>query len=878
KSTDQTYCESDPIDVTTGRMILTETDVTLPGITLERTHRSDYLWGRSFGPSWASTLDQRIIIDAENARYLAADGSILTYPLVGEGETALPELGRALPLRRLVGGGWLLTDPTSGRVLLFAPAIGPESLLSDVIDGGVRSTVTRNDDGTAVEVKTTAGATVRFVSVQGLLTELLLPDPDGEMNTTYAYTYDQDRALVEVVNSSGDPARFVYTDGRIVRWEDRNDNWYEYTYDQDGRCVRTNGKGGYLDYVFEYSDTRTVVTDSVGAVRTYDLNDRLQVVAESDSLGATTRHEWDQAYRLLSSTDPLGRTTTHEYNAAGLPTTITRPDGSQSRTSYDELGRVTSWTDFDGSTRSREFDTDGRILAETDADGEVVRFERAGRNEQETAIEVGPMIMLRNAAQQITSMTKDGSETHYEYDYLGRIIAVRNDTGTTRAGWTPEGELAWRENPDGGLEEFVYDGEGNLVETIDATGRLTTLEYGMFDLVIAQIDDDDNRTDYAYDTELRLIAVTTPDEETTRYTYDGNGRLAEEKDFEGRTQRYTYDPAGQLIEYTNAAGEVTHYTYDLVGNRIERRIGDAVTRFTYDPAGRVLTATDTNSEIRLERDALGRVISETVNGHTVATSYSDRFGTVTARTRPSGAVTQWSYDESGRPSVLAAGGHHLQFAYDGAREVSRAWDAGTPITPGIRIEQTPGEHSEPGDARYTLDTLGRPITRTDTTGDWQYTWNQQNQLVTVATPNGDHWHYQYDALGRRITKQHRETTGTVREETTFIWSGNLLIEQQHRDHNGNLTTTAWEYHPELAHLVAQVTNNEVQAVLTDDTGIPIDIADIDGTLTGNLNTIPVRAAGRYLDTETGLQYDNSRYYDPTTNRHLSQPHTTAPTN
>jgi YD repeat-containing protein len=635
----------------------------------------------------------------------------------------------------------------------------------------------------------------------------------------------------------------------------------------------------------------------LGAVSIYELNERLQVVAETDALGATTRHEWDQGYRLLSSTDPLGRTTTHEYNAAGLPITVTRADGSQSKTSYDELGRVTSWTDFDGSTRSREFDTDGRILAEVDADGEVVRFERAGRHERETAIEVGPTVMLRNAAQQITSMSRGGAETHYEYDYLGRVVAVRNDAGTTRAGWTPEGELAWRENPDGGLEEFVYDGEGNLIETVDAAGRLTVLEYGMFDLVSAQIDDDDNRTDYAYDTELRLIAVTDPVGETTRYAYDGNGRLVEECDFEGRIQRYGYDAAGQLIEYINAAGDVTHYIYDLVGNRVERRSGDAVTRFTYDPAGRVLTATDADSQIRLERDALGRVVSETVNGYTVATSYSDRFGVVTARTRPSGAVTRWSYDESGRPSVLAAGGHHLQFAYDGAREVSRAWDAGAAITPGSRLEQTPGQtpggqtlggqtlggqtlggQGEPGDARYTLDILGRPVTRSDTAGDWQLTWDHEDRLVTVGTPSGDHWHYRYDAFGRRITKQRRDATGVVLEEISFIWSGNLLVEQHHRDHSGTVSTTVWEYHPEVAHPVAQVIDNDVQAVVTDETGIPVDVAGIDGILTGNLNTIALRSAGRYLDTETGLQYDNSRYYDPATNRHLPQPRTTTPAN
>ncbi|WP_455644263.1 hypothetical protein [Micromonospora haikouensis] len=101
----------------------------------------------------------------------------------------------------------------------------------------------------------------------------------------------------------------------------------------------------------------------------------------------------------------------------------------------------------------------------------------------------------------------------------------------SRYGW-----LAWRENPDGSVEEFGYDGEGNLVESLGATGR-AHLEYGAFGLVTARIDDEDNHIDYAYDTELRLTTVTDPQGRTWRYTYDPNGRMISETDFDGRTQR-----------------------------------------------------------------------------------------------------------------------------------------------------------------------------------------------------------------------------------------------------------------------------------------------------------------------------------------------------
>ncbi|NDZ89980.1 hypothetical protein G3I23_31290, partial [Streptomyces sp. SID10115] len=58
----------DPIDMVSGEMIMEETDVELPGllpVVLRRTHLSTYTSGRSFGPSWASTLDERLELDHE---------------------------------------------------------------------------------------------------------------------------------------------------------------------------------------------------------------------------------------------------------------------------------------------------------------------------------------------------------------------------------------------------------------------------------------------------------------------------------------------------------------------------------------------------------------------------------------------------------------------------------------------------------------------------------------------------------------------------------------------------------------------------------------------------------------------------------------------
>ncbi|MFE9187558.1 transposase [Micromonospora haikouensis] len=69
-------------------------------------------------------------------------------------------------------------------------------------------------------------------------------------------------------------------------------------------------------------------------------------------------------------------------------------------------------------------------------------------------------------------------------------------------------------------------------------------------------------------------------------------------------------------------------------------------------------------------------------------------------------------------------------------------------------------------------------------------------------------------------------------ETTFVWSGGLLVEQHHRTGDGRITTTGWEYHPTVAHPVAQLADGTAQAVVTDGAGGPTALVGTDGSRQG----------------------------------------------
>jgi Domain of unknown function (DUF6531) len=113
----------DPIDVATGEMVQQQTDVELPGLlplTLVRTHVSGYRVGRWFGPSWASTLDQRIEVDAGGVCYAAADGMLLACPTPNGDASVFPAEGPRWPLAR-ADEGFTVDVPERGHTLHFAP-------------------------------------------------------------------------------------------------------------------------------------------------------------------------------------------------------------------------------------------------------------------------------------------------------------------------------------------------------------------------------------------------------------------------------------------------------------------------------------------------------------------------------------------------------------------------------------------------------------------------------------------------------------------------------------------------------------------------------------------------------------------------------------
>ncbi|KOG28008.1 MULTISPECIES: putative T7SS-secreted protein [Streptomyces] len=687
KTCGQTACKNDPIDIATGRMLLPQTDITLPGslpLVFRRTFDSSRRSGRWFGPAWSSTVDQRLEIDSEGVVFSCDEGSLLAYPHPAPGVPVMPTHGRQWPLDR-VEDGYTITDPDSGTVRHFVDHSHDLALLAQIDDRNGRWITFEHDAaGAPTAIVHHGGYHLKLTTGEGRVTALHLAGAaaDGSDQEILRYGYT-DGHLTEVTNSSGRPLRFGCDEhGRITSWTDTNGSRYDYVYDDRDRCTYQSGANGHLEATFTWDDIDpatglrvTTFTDGLGNTERHLINDRAQVVAEIDALGAVTRFEYDSRNRLLSRTDPLGHVSRSAYDEHGRMTVAERPDGRRARAEYDDLGFPIRIVGTDGNVTHQTFDERGNRTSVTDPLGARTEFayDESGRLTSVTD-PLGATTHLVLDSRGLPCEVTDplGATTRYEHDAFGRTVRVTDPLGAvTQLEWTVEGRPSRRTAPDGTTESWTYDGEGNCLSHTDAMGATTRFTYTDFDLLTSRTGPDSVRYEFSHDTNLRLTRVTNPQGLTWDYAYDPAGRLVTETDFDGRALSYGYDAAGGLSSRANGLGETIRFDRDALGRIVRKNAEGAVSTYEYDVFDQLAAAACPDATLHRLRDRYGRLVSETVNGRTLSFTH-DAVGRRTGRTTPGGSTSTWSYDAAGRRTELTSSGRTLTFAHDAVgRETSR---------------------------------------------------------------------------------------------------------------------------------------------------------------------------------------------------------------
>ncbi|MEV7029394.1 DUF6531 domain-containing protein [Streptomyces sp. NPDC093272] len=674
----------------------------------------------------------------------------------------------------------------------------------------------------------------------GLPTSVRLPD--GSVSTTR-------------YNDLGLPVEITEYDGAVLRQD----------WDDHGNCTSlTTADGAVTTFTRERTGALASLTDAAGAVHTFTNNAAGQRTSAGDPLGARFSYGYDAFGRCTSVADPAGGTTLRTYSTEGHLTSRTDPDGSTWRWSYDGEGNQLTHTDPVGRTTRFGYGPFDLITSRTTPEG--VRHTFLHDTELRLLQVTGP----------------HGRSWDYRYDAVGNMVAESDFDGRALTyGYDAAGQLLSRTNAVGQRAEFAYDDAGNQTSaTLD--GSTTT---------------------YRHDRAGRLLHARAPEAVLT-CSYDGAGRITAET-VDGRTLTAAYDVLGHPVRRTTPSGTVTTYTYDAAGQRTELTAAGHVFAFAHDGLGRETTRTmgpaltlthawDSGDRLTEQRTTSGgstrplthRTYTYRPDGH--VTALDDR---VTGR-------RTFGLDPAGRVLEVRAEGWTESYAYDEqGNQTSATWPdrysaeeaRGARTHRGDRVLRAGGVH-------YEYDAAGRVVLRRRTRLSrkpdiWRYSWDADDRLTSVVTPDGTVWRYFHDPLGRRIAKQRLTADGQgVAEETRFTWDGPHLVEQTTvQADSAESTTLTWErdgvrplsqtHRTSPVDAPQNVIDEHFYAIVTDVVGTPTELLTEDGAVAWRADTTlwgitarqgtrtastPLRFPGQYFDPESQLHHNFFRYYDPVT--------------
>lgn len=649
-----------------------------------------------------------------------------------------------------------------------------------------------------------------------------------------SYTYDADADVLTTAVSDttgGDPARTT-TDaynshGELASTTDPLGNATSYTYDAIGdQLTDTNAAGVTTAYTYDAAGNLLTTTvdgytgnpsdpspaaDLMEESRAYDPAGRLASV--TDVRGTTTAYTYYGNDSLASSyvVDPgsgngMKNVTTYGYDAAGGVVSEAGPGGLITDTTYNADDQATSQTqDPAGADRTTTagYDAAGDVISASLTGGGVTQavtstYDVAGEQLSQTVDNTGGNLTtsyVRDQRGLVTAETDpEGNTTFIENDETGRPVvqtnpAVRTETDgaapvtavpVTMNGYDTFGDLVETSDPDGNVSTIAYDQDGRQTSTTDPSytppgsttpvGGTTTTTYNPIGEQTSSTDPLGNASEMGYDQLGHLTSQTDPGGGTWTYTYDSAGDQTSVTDPTGAQTLATYDDLGQRVTSTDlvrqnaSAAYTTDYTYDAAGDLTSQTSPTGVrTSSTYDPLGELTSTTDGA-------------------GNTTGYTY-DLDGDLTRLTAPDGTSVVAAYDLAGRQtsqSDVDASGTVL-------RTESLGYDADGAVATATNFLGNTSTATY--DAMGLLTSQTQPVSVGDNITE-SYGYDLDGHQTAVTDGNGNTTYATYNALGLPQTVVEPpagDTTGAADSTTTDSYDANGDLVAQ--DLPGGVSTT-----------------------------------------------------------------------------------------
>ena len=483
--------------------------------------------------------------------------------------------------------------------------------------------------------------------------------------------------------------------------------------------------------------------------------------------GYTQTLQYDGSKLLSSVTDSYGRMLNFTFQG-GLLQMVTTPDGLVlnfsygsiliSQGNYDRLASVSyANTNFNTPATKQSYQytyasLPNALTAIIDENGNSYAswtYDQYGRG---TSSQFGTGALFTKVAYN----DNDGSRTVtsplglqeiYRFatmQGIPKIVEIDRPAAAKTFNYDSKGYLASETDWNGNTTTYTNDGMGRPTTIIEAAytadARTTTISYfGNYHLakhiVAPQL-----TTDYTFDASGNALTKTLTDTTTTTIPYKTNGQT--------RTWAYTWSPTGLLMSVQNPRTDVvakTSFAYDGSGclTKTTNALGQSVQVTQHSPGGLPFTVVDANNvTTQFAYDARLRLLGTAV--HTSAgvltTLYTyDPTGNLLTTTLPDGSALANAYDTAHRlTGVMNLFNQQIAYTLDAASNrtiVNILGGAGV-----VRQSRT-----------YAFDLHSRLTMAQGGAGQkTRYTYDRNDNLLSITDPLSHTSAYVYDAFNRRI--------------------------------------------------------------------------------------------------------------------------------
>jgi len=546
-----------------------------------------------------------------------------------------------------------------------------------------------------VSVSDGTGRSVSYGIVNGDLTSFT--DPEGKV---WQQTYNSKHQLVSAkdpLNQTTVSNIYSAVSGKVLAQRNGAGNlWNMYVVPQY-RGVEEDPFTNRTVYLFDNMSRQVAVIDALGNKRSTTYDGQGHVLTQRDAKGNLTRREYDRRHNLTNLVDALGHSTAFAYDSQDRPVKVRDPLGHETQTEYD-------------------------------SEHHPVRMIDALNNETTWTYYPNGLLQTRTAPRGIVTSYS------YENSYGNPATITRTDGGAVSNVWNARGDLIQSSDALGHMTTYTWDARRLPTSERDAMGSAVSNIYNAAGLLVTNKDRRGFATTTTWTPTYKPLTVRYPDGGIASNVYDAADRLVKMRDARGFWTSNRYDAAGRLAAVVNALGSVVSNSYDQNGNvTVFRDAKGFVTSNQYDALNRMVSV----------RDPLGHVSS----------NQYDELGRLTASVDPQGKRTQYEYDAlSRKTAVIRPNGAIDRFAYDEAgNQVAYQNPEGARIAFGFdRMNRMTSETNAIGQTQYTqYDVTGNMTLRTDAQGrQTRYEYDLLNRLTNTVYPNGSTASFAYLTDGK----------------------------------------------------------------------------------------------------------------------------------